>query len=85
MSSVLAARDQTARDPVGAEQYRITQREQQVEGSSRALQTRDTIGQAKGILLSPARTPPPGWSATAEGCPRVVPPHQIGVRPAAHE
>jgi hypothetical protein len=58
MTSTLAARDQSARDRVGPEQYRITQQhritqlEQQVEGLTRALQTRDTIGQAKGILLS---------------------------------
>jgi hypothetical protein len=62
MSSMFAARDRTARDqtargqtsddPVGAEQCRITQLEQQVEGLTRALQNRDTIGQAKGILLS---------------------------------
>lgn len=51
MSSMFA-HDQTASDPVGADQYRITQVEQEVEGLSRALQTRDAIGQAKGILLS---------------------------------
>jgi ANTAR domain len=61
MPSMFAARDQTARDQTGhqlshdaggAEQCRITQLEQQVEGLTRALQNRDTIGQAKGILLS---------------------------------
>ncbi|MBW0100876.1 ANTAR domain-containing protein [Pseudonocardia sp. KRD291] len=52
MSSTPSACDQAARDRVGAEQYRITQLEQQVEDLLRALQTRDAIGQARGILLS---------------------------------
>ncbi len=57
MSSMFAARDhtvgdQTLHDAAGTEEYRIAQLERQVEGLRRALQSRDSIGQAKGILLS---------------------------------
>ena len=40
------------REAVGPDQYRITVLEHQVEGLTRALRSRDVIGQAKGILVA---------------------------------
>jgi hypothetical protein len=64
MSSLLASPDRavdhpthrpggdTTREAVGSDQYRITVLEHQVEGLTRALHSRDVIGQAKGILIA---------------------------------
>lgn len=42
----------TTREEVRLDHYRITQLEHQVEGLTRALHSRDVIGQAKGILIA---------------------------------
>lgn len=64
MSSLLAGPDRavehagdrlgadTTPEAVGPDQYRITGLEHQVEGLTRAMHSRDVIGQAKGILVA---------------------------------
>nr|WP_246325612.1 ANTAR domain-containing protein [Actinomycetospora corticicola] len=51
-SRICGVGHESAVRPVESAQHRIAQLEERVDGLSRALQTRDTIGQAKGILIS---------------------------------